>query len=139
MLVALRRNSFIFRSGHLESIVRRITQASIGSPTDTNTATMSTSTNGNDQSSTTSDNQSNTEMNNQSGGDSFPPTREGFLRVREGSVFMDYDEKEAVFYNKVQEFNRDISVQVIRLFAEQREAEKAAKFAKRQHAWEVGI
>eukprot|EP00605_Chrysophyceae_sp_TOSAG23-4_P002644 GSChrysophyteH1.ASY1.ANO1.2920.1 assembled CDS len=76
-------------------------------------------------------------MNNQSGGDSFPPTREGFLRVREGSVFMDYDEKEAVFYNKVQEFNRDISVQVIRLFAEQREAEKAAKFAKRQHAWEV--
>ena len=130
MLVALRRNSFILRS-HSESIVHRITPASIPIGSPTNTAAMSTSTNGNDQSSTFSANQSDT------GGHSFPPTREGYLRVREGSVFMDYDEKEAVFYNKVQEFNRDMSVQVIRLFAEQREAEKAAKFAKRQKAWEV--
>jgi len=44
---------------------------------------------------------------------------------------MDYDAKEAVFYNKVQVFNRDISIQVIRLFAEQREKEKADKHALR--------
>jgi tRNA G26 N,N-dimethylase Trm1 len=66
-----------------------------------------------------------------------PPPQEGYLRVREGSVYMDYDEKEAVFYNKVQEFNRDISCQVIRLFAEQREKEKEDKFQKRINAWNV--
>ena len=64
-----------------------------------------------------------------------PPCPDGYLRVKEGSVYMDYDEKEAVFYNKVQEFNRDTSVQVIRLFAEQREAEKKAKYNKRNDKW----
>ena len=57
--------------------------------------------------------------------------KEGFVRITEGSATMDYDQKEAVFYNKVQVFNRDMSIQVIRLFAEQREAEKAEKHDKK--------
>ncbi len=59
----------------------------------------------------------------------------GFVRITEGSVTMDYDEKEAVFYNKVQVFNRDISIQVIRLFAEQREKEKDDRHAKKQEKY----
>ena len=55
----------------------------------------------------------------------------GYVRIKEGTAIMDYDEKEAVFYNKVQVFNRDISIQVIRLFAEQREKEKVDKHEAR--------
>jgi len=58
----------------------------------------------------------------------------GHVKITEGTVTMDYDEKEAVFYNRVQVFNRDLSIQVIRLFAEIREKEKEerhqAKVAK---------
>ena len=31
-----------------------------------------------------------------------PPLKEGYIRITEGTATMDYDEKEAVFYNKVQ-------------------------------------
>lgn len=39
-----------------------------------------------------------------------------------------YDEKEAVFYNKVQVLNRDLSVQVIKVFSETIEQERNAKY-----------
>ena len=59
-------------------------------------------------------------------GSSMPPLKEGYIRITEGTATMDYDEKEAVFYNKVQVFNRDTSIQVIKLFSEIREKEKQA-------------
>jgi tRNA (guanine26-N2/guanine27-N2)-dimethyltransferase len=50
---------------------------------------------------------------------------------------MDYDQKEAVFYNKVQVFNRDISIQVIKMFAEKREKEKHEKYLKKLDRFNV--
>jgi len=38
--------------------------------------------------------------------------------IEEGSAYMIYDNKEDVFYNKVQVLNRDLSIQVIKLFSE---------------------
>lgn len=64
-------------------------------------------------------------------GAEMPPLREGFTRITEGMATMDYDEKEAVFYNKVQVFNRDISIQVIKLFSEIREKEKNTAYMKK--------
>lgn len=52
----------------------------------------------------------------------------GFLSIQEGTASMQYDEKEAVFYNKVQVLNRDLSIQVIRLFSEIREKEKRERY-----------
>ena len=40
-----------------------------------------------------------------------------YVKITEGSTTMNYNKKEIVFYNKVQVFNRDISVQVIKLFS----------------------
>ncbi len=51
----------------------------------------------------------------------------GFEEIREGSASMLYDTKEVVFYNKVQVFNRDISIQTINLFASIREKEAQKK------------
>ena len=59
-----------------------------------------------------------------------PPLKDGHIRITEGTATMDYDEKEAVFYNKVQVFNRDISIQVIKLFSEIRENEKHASYGE---------
>jgi tRNA (guanine26-N2/guanine27-N2)-dimethyltransferase len=53
--------------------------------------------------------------------------RDDQIEIIEGSARMIYDKKEAVFYNKVQVMNRDISIQVIRLFAEKLEIERANK------------
>jgi len=55
---------------------------------------------------------------------------EGFEVITEGQASMLYEKKEAVFYNKVQVLNRDVSIQVIRLFAEQRIIEKNRKLIK---------
>jgi tRNA (guanine26-N2/guanine27-N2)-dimethyltransferase len=56
--------------------------------------------------------------------------------IVEGTVKMMYDTKEKVFYNKVQVFNRDISIQVIKLFAEIFTAEKRAKYDKKYARYE---
>ena len=54
-----------------------------------------------------------------------------FVKIVEGCATMNYSKDEAVFYNKVQVFNRDMSIQVIKLFAEYRENEKLAKYQNR--------
>ena len=61
----------------------------------------------------------------------------GFTEIREGLVSMIYDQKEAVFYNKVQVFNRDISLQVIRYFAEVRDREKRERYEKKQQRYDA--
>lgn len=53
------------------------------------------------------------------------------VEIREGSARMLYDNSEAVFYNKVQVFNRDISIQVIRLFASIRNQERRSVYQKK--------
>ena len=60
-----------------------------------------------------------------------------FATVVEGSATMQYDQKEAVFYNKVQVLNRDLSIQVIRLFAEIREREKAERYQAKLARYQV--
>lgn len=55
----------------------------------------------------------------------------GFMELKEGLVSIYYDKNEEVFYNKVQVFNRDISIQVIRLFAEIRDEEQKARYDKK--------
>lgn len=45
------------------------------------------------------------------------PFDDEYVKITEGSTTMNYNKKEIVFYNKVQVFNRDISVQVIKLFS----------------------
>lgn len=62
---------------------------------------------------------------------SLPELPAGHVRITEGSATMDYDEKEAVFYNKVQVFNRDLSIQVVKLFSETREKEKKERYDKK--------
>lgn len=59
------------------------------------------------------------------------PVRPGFVEIKEGSASMLYDEKEAVFYNKVQVLNRDLSIQVIKLYAEIREREKTQRYEQK--------
>ena len=53
---------------------------------------------------------------------------EDLVKIVEGSASMNYDKNEAVFYNKVQVFNRDLSIQVIRLFAQIRENERRERY-----------
>lgn len=56
---------------------------------------------------------------------------EGYLEIKEGLASMWYDKNEEVFYNKVQVFNRDTSIQVIKLFSEIFDQEKKAKYDKK--------
>lgn len=57
------------------------------------------------------------------------------VEISEGSARMLYDESEAVFYNKVQVLNRDISTQVIRLFVEKFTEERSQRYLhKRENA-----
>ena len=56
---------------------------------------------------------------------------EAMVEIVEGSAKMLYNQKEAVFYNKVQVFNRDTSIQVIRLFAETLIRERKDKYEKK--------
>lgn len=57
--------------------------------------------------------------------DQLPPPPAGHRLLVEGQAAIPFSEGNEVFYNKVQEFNRDISVHVIKLFAERRLREKA--------------
>lgn len=53
------------------------------------------------------------------------------VEIVEGTARMLYDEKEAVFYNKVQVFNRDVSIQVIKLFSETITKERKSAYDKK--------
>ena len=46
-----------------------------------------------------------------------------YVHIREGKAFMSHAKDKAVFYNKVQTFNRDMSILAVRLFAEVRQKE----------------
>ena len=61
------------------------------------------------------------------------------VEIVEGSARMLYDEREAVFYNKVQVLNRDISTQVIRLFAEKLTSERNLRYLKKMENFKNGI
>lgn len=57
--------------------------------------------------------------------DQLPPPPPDHRLLVEGQAAIPFSESNEVFYNKVQEFNRDISVHVIKLFVERRLREKA--------------
>lgn len=56
--------------------------------------------------------------------DQLPPPPPGHSLLVEGQAAIPFSEGNEVFYNKVQEFNRDLSIHVIKLFAERRLREK---------------
>lgn len=56
--------------------------------------------------------------------DQLPPPPAGHRLLVEGQAAIPFSEGNEVFYNKVQEFNRDLSIHVIKLFAEKRLREK---------------
>lgn len=56
-------------------------------------------------------------------------TTEQFEEVVEGAASMRFSTNELVFYNKIQVLNRDLSVQVIRLFSETLQKERDARVA----------
>ena len=67
------------------------------------------------------------------------------LKVCEGSAIMEMGptpesqaggDEEAVFYNKVQVLNRDLSIQVIRLYSEMREREKQERYKSKVARYE---
>lgn len=51
--------------------------------------------------------------------------------ISEGTATMHYDPDETVFYNKVQVLNRDLSIQVIKLYAEKLKEERIARQQQR--------
>lgn len=55
-----------------------------------------------------------------------------FEEIVEGQASMLYNKSETVFYNKVQVLNRDLSIQVIKLFADIRARERAEKLARKR-------
>ncbi|CAM9949953.1 unnamed protein product, partial [Laminaria digitata] len=59
--------------------------------------------------------------------DQLPPPPPGHCLLVEGQAAIPFSEGNEVFYNKVQVFNRDLSVHVIKLFAEKRLREKAER------------
>lgn len=56
--------------------------------------------------------------------DQLSPPPAGHRLLVEGQAAIPFSEGNEVFYNKVQEFNRDLSIHVIKLFAEKRLREK---------------
>jgi tRNA (guanine26-N2/guanine27-N2)-dimethyltransferase len=58
------------------------------------------------------------------------------VTIVEGTASMQYDKKEEVFYNKVQVLNRDLSIQVIRLFSEVYDKERKAVYAQKLQKYE---
>lgn len=58
-------------------------------------------------------------------------TTDAFIQITEGSATMFYDKNEQVFYNKVQVFNRDLSVLVINLFSETFRRERSEEYQKK--------
>ncbi|CAM9497433.1 unnamed protein product [Choristocarpus tenellus] len=61
-----------------------------------------------------------------------PPPPEGHSLLVEGQAAIPFSEGNEVFYNKVQVFNRDLSIHVIKLFAEKRLKEKAEKALRKE-------
>jgi tRNA (guanine26-N2/guanine27-N2)-dimethyltransferase len=59
------------------------------------------------------------------------------VEIVEGTARMLYNEKEAVFYNKVQVLNRDLSIQTIKLFSEIIAAERGAKYAAKKARYDA--
>lgn len=57
---------------------------------------------------------------------------EGFVLIKEGQASMLFPKENEVFYNKVQVLNRDLSIMMLRLFAERRLRDKEAKRLKRE-------
>jgi tRNA (guanine26-N2/guanine27-N2)-dimethyltransferase len=57
---------------------------------------------------------------------------DGFSMIREGQAAMLLPTGNEVFYNKVQEFNRDLSVLMLRLFAERRLRDRTEKRLKKE-------
>lgn len=63
--------------------------------------------------------------------DQLPPPPPGHRLLVEGQAAIPFSEGNEVFYNKVQEFNRDLSVHVIKLFAEKRLREKTEQTVRK--------
>jgi len=61
----------------------------------------------------------------------------GYEMITEGQASMLYSKDETCFYNKVQEFNRDTSIQVISHYVEVRQREYEEKQAKKRAALEA--
>lgn len=59
--------------------------------------------------------------------DQLPPPPPKHSLLVEGQAAIPFSEGNEVFYNKVQVFNRDLSIHVIKLFAEKRLREKAER------------
>lgn len=57
---------------------------------------------------------------------------EGFMLIKEGQASMLFPSGNEVFYNKVQVLNRDLSIMMLRLFAERRLRDKEAKRLKKE-------
>ena len=55
----------------------------------------------------------------------------GHSMLQEGSAKIIYNTQNKVFYNKVQVFNRDLSILVSKMFLEQRKAEEMDRAARR--------
>ena len=72
-----------------------------------------------------------------SAGEQSSDDNSGFMVIKEGLASMYYDKNEEVFYNKVQVFNRDTSIQVIKLFAETFDNEKRVKYEKKMERFAV--
>ena len=62
-----------------------------------------------------------------------------YIEIKEGTASMFYDKNEEVFYNKVQVFNRDISIQVIRLFAEIRDKEQRVRYDTKKKKYDAAM
>jgi N2,N2-dimethylguanosine tRNA methyltransferase len=58
-----------------------------------------------------------------------------YIDIKEGKASMVYAKDKAVFYNKVQIFNRDFSILVLRHFAEFRQKELQAKYEDRMQRY----
>lgn len=56
---------------------------------------------------------------------------EGYTKIIEGSAEMHYSTEESVFYNKVQVFNRDLSIHVLNLFSDVYLEEHIVNYQKR--------
>ncbi len=61
-----------------------------------------------------------------------PDVPEGFVLIKEGQASMLFPKENEVFYNKVQVLNRDLSIMMLRLFAERRMRDKEAKRLKKE-------
>jgi tRNA (guanine26-N2/guanine27-N2)-dimethyltransferase len=63
----------------------------------------------------------------------------GFNRTREGQAEILFPKTEEVFYNPVQEFNRDLSVAVISQFCKSIEGERTSSETKGQMRQPVSV